>query len=429
MDWLRKLDAHPKTLDEFRVRTLQGGLTTLLAAIVSTWLIGTELQYSLGVYTRDRLYVNSSHGAAISVAFEIEFPRVSCDLVSVAVTDQSGQPISAPQHVRKLKLFANGRRFHSRSALGETATSEEHFVSGNASKDTGCGDCYGAQDDEIQCCQTCDDVKRAYAKRGWTFVPKSIMQCAGENAVSNIQEQDEGCAIAGDLVLSAVSGNFHFAPGRHIADARHMLLTDIVALAYAKFNVSHVIKRLEFSQHKILSTHMLIEDEDDDDDDDYKSAKRRRQTRIQRREMRKRRRLARRATASSQLAGARRIITDGYGMHQYYLKVVPSYYRSLDGHITPAAKYSVTEHLRHVAPGSGRGLPGLFFYYEVSPVCFEVTETRDGFLAFFVGLAAIIGGVYVTFGQLDRALAFASHTILRSATATKHRAGAAGIPT
>lgn len=426
MEWLRKLDAHPKTLDEFRVRTLQGGLTTLLAVVVAFWLIGTELQYSLGVYTRDRLYVNSSHGAAISVAFDIEFPRVSCDLITVAVTDQSGQQISAPQHVRKLKLYSHGRRFHSRSPIGETATSEEHFVNGSSSSQASCGDCYGAQDDEIQCCQTCDDVKRAYGKRGWTFRPNSVSQCAGENAVSKIQEQqDDGCAVAGDLVLSAVSGNFHFAPGRHIADARHMLLTDIVTLAYTKFNVSHVIKRLEFSQHKILSTH--TEYDDDDDDDSYTSAKRRRQTRNERREIRKRRRLARRATASSQLAGASRIIADGFGMHQYYLKVVPSYYRSLNGHITPAAKYSVTEHLRHVAPGSGRGLPGLFFHYEVSPVCFEVTEMRDGFLAFFVGLAAIVGGVYVTFGQIDRALAFASHAIMRSSTASKRRTGSAGI--
>ena len=30
-------------------------------------------------------------------------------------------------------------------------------------------------------------------------------------------------------------------------------------------------------------------------------------------------------------------------------------------------QYSVTEHLRHINPGSGRGLPGVWFFYEVAP--------------------------------------------------------------
>ena len=88
---------------------------------------------------------------------------------------------------------------------------------------------------------------------------------------------------------------------------------------------------------------------------------------------------------TSQLDGAERIISDGYGMYQYYLKVVPTIYKPLRGQVdsahasfSPSAQsvncarawprplpsssraqsreifqYSVTEHMRHVTPGSG----------------------------------------------------------------------------
>jgi len=98
-------------------------------------------------------------------------------------------------------------------------------------------------------------------------------------------------------------------------------------------------------------------------------------------------------------------------MHQYYLKVVPTRYHTVDGHTIEAAQYSVTEHLRHVAPGSGRGLPGVFFFYEVSPVCAEVSEHRAGLPAFLTGLSAVVGGVYVTFGVLDRAISAFTQSI------------------
>lgn len=42
-------------------------------------------------------------------------------------------------------------------------------------------------------------------------------------------------------------------------------------------------------------------------------------------------------------------------MYQYYFQVVPTRYRFLNGTTIQTNQYSVTEHLRHVNPGSGRG--------------------------------------------------------------------------
>tara|TARA_B110001450_G_C17162755_1_gene295972 strand:+ start:62 stop:439 length:378 start_codon:yes stop_codon:yes gene_type:complete len=68
-------------------------------------------------------------------------------------------------------------------------------------------------------------------------------------------------------------------------------------------------------------------------------------------------------------------------------------------------QYSVTEHLRHVNPGAGRGLPGVFFFYEISPLHVEIVEDyRKGYLGFFTSFCAIVGGVVTTFGLLDQVL-------------------------
>ena len=88
--------------------------------------------------------------------------------------------------------------------------------------------------------------------------------------------------------------------------------------------------------------------------------------------------------------------------------MVPTLYRFLNGTTIQTNQYSVTEHLRHVNPGSGRGLPGVFFFYEVSPLHVEIREEyHKGWVAFFTSVCAIVGGVITVMGMLDQLL-FAS---------------------
>ena len=47
-----------------------------------------------------------------------------------------------------------------------------------------CGDCYGAQSDPEQCCNTCQEVKDEYAKKDWLFYPGKIQQCINETLES-----------------------------------------------------------------------------------------------------------------------------------------------------------------------------------------------------------------------------------------------------
>ena len=44
LDVLKKFDAYPKTLEDFRIKTLGGGTITLLSAIVMLFLFVSETQ-------------------------------------------------------------------------------------------------------------------------------------------------------------------------------------------------------------------------------------------------------------------------------------------------------------------------------------------------------------------------------------------------
>ncbi|CAM9207604.1 unnamed protein product, partial [Hapterophycus canaliculatus] len=46
-------------------------------------------------------------------------------------------------------------------------------------------------------------------------------------------------------------------------------------------------------------------------------------------------------------------------------------------------------------------LPGVYFYYQVSPVQALVEEKRRGFLAFLTAVCGAVGGVYTILGLIN----------------------------
>jgi hypothetical protein len=56
-------------------------------------------------------------------------------------------------------------------------------------------------------------------------------------------------------------------------------------------------------------------------------------------------------------------------MYQYFLKVVPTTYSDVRNASTHTNQYSVTENFRDGGPAAtGRMLPGVFFFYDLSPI-------------------------------------------------------------
>lgn len=89
---------------------------------------------------------------------------------------------------------------------------------------TYCGNCYGAtapaSAEKPGCCNTCDEVREAYAAASWAFGRgENVEQCEREHYSQRLDEQrEEGCRIQGHIRVNKVVGNFHIAPGRSFSN-------------------------------------------------------------------------------------------------------------------------------------------------------------------------------------------------------------------
>lgn len=92
---------------------------------------------------------------------------------------------------------------------------------------------------------------------------------------------------------------------------------------------------------------------------------------------------------------------------QYFVKVVGTDYRHLNGTLSSTNQFAVTEHARDVTPRFGdmpTGMPGVFMMFEISSMRVTYTEFRKPLSHFLTDLCAIIGGVVTVAGVVDAML-------------------------
>jgi endoplasmic reticulum-Golgi intermediate compartment protein 3 len=119
-----------------------------------------------------------------------------------------------------------------------------------------CGPCYGATAPSSAvkpgCCNSCDEVREAYAQASWAFGRgEGVEQCMREHYAERLDEQrHEGCRIEGGLRVNKVIGNFHLAPGRsfsngnmHVHDLKNYWDTGSEGLTH---DFTHTIHHLRF---------------------------------------------------------------------------------------------------------------------------------------------------------------------------------------
>ena len=338
MDYLRNLDAFPKYKAKDTRRTTHGACTSIVALLIMFCLFVSEFSYYRTIEVVDRLSVNSTHAQHLVMRFDIVFPHIPCDLLSLDAMDSSGQrqegivthvfkktidPITLRKKGEKTKVTELGTLQHEHE-LGDLGKDGEGGEGGAAVAGGGggggggpggkCGNCYGAQETPEDCCNTCSEVRDKYRKKGWAFIPENIDQCKGEKVsgllqgaaaaragekgeaaaalgggargLAGVARSNEGCEISGDVDLTTVNGNVHFAPGASVTDgarAGTMTVAQLMQFTFETFNITHEIKSLSFGNHFPGITNPLD--------------------------------------------GQRRGVQDGHGMYQYYLKVVPTVYK------------------------------------------------------------------------------------------------------
>uniref|UniRef100_A0A7N1A355 Endoplasmic reticulum-Golgi intermediate compartment protein 3 n=2 Tax=Kalanchoe fedtschenkoi TaxID=63787 RepID=A0A7N1A355_KALFE len=359
---LRNLDAYPKINEDFYSRTLSGGVITIASSLIMLLLFISELRLYLHAVTETKLIVDTSRGEHLKINFDITFPALACSMISVDAMDISGeQHLDVRHDIIKNRLDPHGNVIAARKdGIGSPKIENPLQKHGGRLEhnETYCGSCYGADTADDHCCNTCEDVREAYKKKGWALSdPDSIDQCKREGFLQRIKEEDgEGCNLYGFLEVNKVAGNFHFAPGKSFQQS-NIHVHDIKTFQKDSFNISHKINKLSFG-------------------DDFPGV-------------------------MNPLDGVQWTQHTSSAMYQYFIKVVPTVYTDVSEHTIQSNQFSVTEHFTGSEVGLFRAVPGVFFIYDLSPIKVTFTEQHISFLHFLTNVCAIVGGIFTVSGILD----------------------------
>ncbi|KAK7056918.1 vacuolar protein sorting-associated protein 45 [Paramarasmius palmivorus] len=408
---LKGVDAFGKTTDDVKVKTRTGAFLTILsAAIILAFTMMEFIDYRR-VYIDTSLVVDKSRGEKLTVNLNVTFPRVPCYLLSLDVMDISGETQRDISHnILKTRLDNRGTAVpNSYSADLRNDLDKMNEVK----EENYCGSCYGGLEPASGCCNTCEEVRMAYVNRGWSFTnPDAIEQCKQEGWADKLREQaNEGCNVAGRIRVNKVIGNIHLSPGRSFQTSGRNVYELVPYLRDDgnRHDFSHTIHKFAF--------------EGDDEYDIYKAEAGR--------DMRKRL-----GIGQNPLDGATGRTAKAAYMFQYFLKVVSTQFRTIDGKIINTHQYSVTQFERDLSEGARgdtvqgialqhgvSGVPGAFFNFEISPILVVHSDTRQSFAHFITSTCAIVGGVLTVASLLDSILFATTRALKKSGKANGHSAG------
>lgn len=79
LDVLRRLDAYPKTLEEFRQKTIAGAAVTLISSVIMIWLLISEFYIYLTPNISEELFVDTTRSNLLRINLELYIPTISCN--------------------------------------------------------------------------------------------------------------------------------------------------------------------------------------------------------------------------------------------------------------------------------------------------------------------------------------------------------------
>jgi hypothetical protein len=409
----------PKVDHEFTIQTEKGGLASMVAVGLICLLCLAEIIAWIGANqaTTEHVAVDTSLGRRMQVNLNITFPALACEDLHLDVMDVAGDSqLDIDNTLTKTRLRRDGRPTGNKeqvdSNIGQKRQSEIERVMKEKVPENYCGPCYGAQEKETDCCNTCDELMQAYLKKQWRrdIILTTSEQCIREGRHKKEPKRmttGEGCNLVGHMTINRVAGNFHIAMGEGIErNGRH--IHTFQPDDTPNFNASHIIHHLSFgtpTNSKAADTH------------------------------------------DNPLNGVSKIVDHQRGttgLFQYFIKIVPTTYISRQQERRETNGFFFTERFRPLmqeyfpddwdddtleddgeykakeaealagAP-SGHGhhhhdhhdvkknsiLPGVFFIYEIYPFAVEITENSVTYTHLLIRLMATVGGVFTTMKLVD----------------------------
>ena len=181
----------------------------------------------------------------------------------------------------------------------------------------------------------------------------------------------DSCRIFGSIPVNKVSGNFHIFIGKTIAHPMgHAHLSAFISPE--KYNFSHRIVNLSFGD---------------------------------------------KSSVINSLEGEIALTEENEVTYQYFLRIVPTIFRTSRHKNTLTYQYSVTRFHRVLPKGGRTGHSGIIFRYDFDPVVVTVKEREKSFWHFIIQLCGIVGGVFATSGLLHTLISNIYDFVLRMQTA------------
>lgn len=425
----------PKVESEFTVKSERGGMASLVAFALIAILATAELLTWVGQNsaTTEHISVNTALGKRMRVDLNITFPAIACEDLHVDAMDVAGDSqIDVEDTLIKKQLRTDGTLYSDAQIEVEMNAhrqeqEEKEAIIKKDLPENYCGPCYGAQQNEDQCCQTCDELIESYKVKHWKV---DLLKYTSEQCIREGRDKKEpkrmtkgqGCNLSGFMTVNRVAGNFHIAMGEGVErDGRH--IHTFVPEDAPNFNSSHTIHQLSFGPGE---------------------------------------------EEKGPLNGVTKIVGKEHGttgLFQYFIKVVPTTYIGDD--LIPANakeamtlpslypevednkrtgvletnRYSFTERFRplmkeyiedvllehddtdkaavHAGATGGHHhedhhkiqnsvLPGIFFIYEIYPFAVEITRNNVPFTHLLIRLMATVGGVFTVVSWAEAAISGSS---------------------
>lgn len=352
---IKRLDMHPKikpSAQSYGVTSTKRGIfLTGFLLLTAAFVCWEESTLFFQPVTEDFMVVDQDFGEDLIINMDISFYKLKCSEVAVDAVDYNGeQQIDVEHEILKLSRGESGQdlgMYKMQGALGDNE-GETYLPPGY------CGSCYGAEQREGQCCNTCEQLKRSYRRFGRSeSLASTSPQCVRESKYGTLAEEF-GCRVRGSLKVNKMEGNFHIAAGYshsqshsdHTHHVHHINLTTIDS-----YDMSHHIHHLSFGSVLYPGQELPL------DNTDY--------------------------------------IADGLGSLAYYIQLVPTQYTLWSGATAVTNQFSYYKHFTPVDTSKGHyKLPGVFFKYEFFPMRINYVEQSKSWIQFLIRVFAIIGGLY-----------------------------------